>query len=923
MSAFLARAHGGLRRLTGTGLASAVAFALLAGGCVLAATLGPRQAQATAGRALAQALAAVPPADRTIVAATSWSQANNALQVATTTYNETVLAPADLDNVTSQLRGDFGRGQLGLGPATADWTGLTPALYPLETAPPGLHGLPATLEVADRSPLAGHLRLVAGRLPGTGPPPVTTSTQLVYHLQVVVTPQTASRFGLRPGSQLPLNGPVNPDEAGMLVQVQLDVTGIAEPADPGSSFWTADPLLPRPALDRTGGGATWEAAVIAGPGEVAVMQQLFGQEGLYLEWQLPTSPAAGPGGTAALYQQVNHVASQTPRLTGLLAPLANALTVSYGLAQPLAAFVAAASEVNVLLLVVYACLAVAGLVTLLLAGRMLAARRLAELTLRRARGASLWQLFALGAGGAAVAAVPAAALAWAAAAVLVPGAAPAGAAAWWPGLATLACATVAPGLAAAWPQRPPRRAAAGRRRRWLPRVMTEVTAAAAAAGGITVFRLQTGATDLYVSLAPVLVAVITVIVALRLYQLVLRGLARAAARRRGVTGFVGLSRAARAPAALALPAMTLVLALTVAAFTGMVRGAVLGAETAASWRATGADVVLSTPDGLDLGFGLAATRAVAAVPGVRQAATARVVPLTLAGGQVVTAVITDPASYAALTAATPGFSPVRPALLTAPGGPGAVPVLASRQAAAYLGGQPDSIVVAQQGLPTLRVRVAGDLGSTPAVPGGGAFIVLPQSALAGASAPPPVNLMLLDGPSIDPARLQAVVRAAFPGGGTPAVSTRAQALRELTAAPLQQGTFTLFSLAIGYAAALAAAVMLLGLALGAAERELITARLATMGLDEGQRVRLVALEVIPPLAAAAVAAAACAVALPRLVSPAIDLSVFTHSAAPVPLRPDFALFALALAALLVLALAALGLETRSRRGRGVAVTMRS
>ena len=367
--------------------------------------------------------------------------------------------------------------------------------------------------------------------------------------------------------------------------------------------------------------------------------------------------------------------------------------------------------------------------------------------------------------------------------------------------------------------------------------------------------------------------------------------------------------------------MTLVLALTVAAFTGMVRGAVLGAETAASWRATGADVVLSTPDGL--GLGPAATRAAASVPGVRQAATAQVVPLTLAGGQVVTAVITDPASYAALTAAAPGFSPVRLALLTQPGRPGAVPALASGQAAADLGGPSGSTVEAQQGLPTLRVRVAGELGSTPAVPGGGAFIVLPQSALTGASAPPPVNLMLLTGPSIDPARLQAAVRAAFPGGGTPLVSTRAEALRELTAAPLQQGTFTLFSLAVGYAAALAAAVMLLGLALGAAERELITARLATMGLAEGQRVRLVALEVIPPLAAAAVAAAGCAVALPRLVSPAIDLSVFTHSAGPAPLRPDFALFALALAALLVLAMAALAFEVRSRRGRGVAVTMRT
>ena len=94
-----------------------------------------------------------------------------------------------------------------------------------------------------------------------------------------------------------------------------------------------------------------------------------------------------------------------------------------------------------------------------------------------------------------------------------------------------------------------------------------------------------------------------------------------------------------------------------------------------------------------------------------------------------------------------------------------------------------------------------------------------------------------------------------------------------------------------------------------------------MGLAEGQRVRLAALEVLPAIAASAVAAVACAIALPRLVAPAINLSAFTQSRAPVPLRPDFASFLLPLAALLVVAVIALAYEIRSRRGR-VAVFMR-
>ena len=67
------------------------------------------------------------------------------------------------------------------------------------------------------------------------------------------------------------------------------------------------------------------------------------------------------------------------------------------------------------------------------------------------------------------------------------------------------------------------------------------------------------------------------------------------------------------------------------------------------------------------------------------------------------------------------------------------------------------------------------------------------------------------------------------------ITTRSLALHGLTAAPLQQGTFLLFTLAIAYAAALALAVLLLELALGAADREVTTARLATMGLRRAAR----------------------------------------------------------------------------------------
>jgi len=904
-----------LRRVTGMGIAGSLALALLTGGCVLAATAGPREAQATGLLGVQQMMNGLPQVEKTIVVTTNYVSVNSALQGVS---QQASLTPANLDDVTAQLHRDFGTGPLPLAPRSADWAAMTSSPRGVIAALPALQGIPAQVEVTYPYPVADHMRLVAGSMPDTSP---------ASGIQVVVTAQTASAWGLRPGSQVaviaPLqttisgNGPPSPS-----FKLNLDVTGIVAPTDPDSSFWKADPLLAAPNL-YVSQSKLWEGAFIADPGEITMMQEIFGLAGLSIRWELPVATTGPRAQAPALYSEMKQFTLQTPQLTGLLAPMSNALSTSSALLGPLATLVAVSNGVNVLLWMVYVGLAVAGVVMMLLAARMVAARRSAEMAVRRARGASLAHLFWRGSFGAAVAGVPAAALAWALAVLLVPGPGPTGWVAWWPGIATLAVAVLGPGVAAAWQHRlPRRRRSVGRerarwRRRWATRVIFEVTACAAAIGGIIVVRQQGGGGDLYTSAAPLLVAVPAVIVVLRLYQPLLRGLARASAGRRGVIGFLGLTRAAQATATLALPAITLVLTLTVAAFTIMVRDAVVRGEIAASWQETGADVALTYSPGF--GAGPAAVRAFAAVPGVQHAATAVELPLDLTGGERVTAIAVDPASYAALVASTEGYSPVSPALITQVPGQAAVPVLASPAAAAVLGRQGSVSIAAQQGLPALRVRVSGELQSTPALPGGGTFLVLPLSAIGDVGAP--VNVLLLTGPSIDVSRLHAV-QATMPDADDLTITTRSQVLQELTGAPLQHGTFLIFTLAIVCALALALAVMLLELALGTADRELTMAKLATMGLDERQRVRLSVLEAFPAIAASAVAAVACAIALPRLVAPAINLSAFTQSQASVPLRPDFASFLLPLAGLLVVTVIALAYEIRSRRGR-VAATLRA
>ncbi len=683
--------------------------------------------------------------------------------------------------------------------------------------------------------------------------------------------------------------------------------------------------------------------MFAGSGAIDAVQQDFGPEGLNIQWDFPLDIGSLGGQQAPLlYDALNRIGTKSPVLTGDVAPIGDVLQASStGLVSTLAAFLDTAASVDTLLWLVYVSLVVAGLAVLLLAARMVAMRRSAELAVHRARGASLRQLALTTAGGAALACVPAAAAGVALAVLAVPGGrlgpGTAPALAWWPPAAVLLVAVCAPAAIAAWQHRLPRRRPHTRGRpRARIRVVAEVTACLAAVAGILVFRqqgMQAGSgVNLYTSAVPALIAVPAVIVVLRLYPVVLRGLLRASARSAGATAFLGLARAARTALTPALPAFALVLALSVTAFAAMVRDAVTGGETAASWQAAGADVTITASIFNTPGAAIdpAALRAAAAVPGVTHAAAVWQAAWTTPDGDQVTGLVVDPASYAALVAATQTFPRVPAGLLRAapPGTP--QPVLASRQAAADLG-RGVATLTADGPVRPVRVRVAGVLAETPALPGGGpgggpgngAFVIMPLSAMRSTATPPaPVafNELLLTGPDIDRARLTAVVRTMIPMAG---ITFRSDILNGLTTAPLQHGTFLLFTLAVAAAAGLGLAVMLLELALGAAEREATLARLATMGLGEGQRARVVVLEVLPAVLAAAVAAWACALTLPRLVAPAVDLSVFTGSSVPVALAPDVASVLLPLAGLLAVAGVALAIEIRTGRRRRVTASLRA
>ena len=940
-----------------------VALGLLTLCAVFAATAGIREALVTRTQALRQTLGAAPSNSRTIVAAANWQAVSTALESASLGgVQVSNLTAGQVTEISGQLRADFGHGAVSLAPASTDWASMSTGANLAQSALPAVGRTQVRLELTERQPLSQYMRLVAGHFPAAPPAPTISKTRsplqffangnprFYPQLQVVVTKQTAARFGLRVGSKVRVTSPRSLAENGGVVTFQ--VSGIVLPVELDSSFWTSDPSPLAPVLENPASitpPPVWVGSVIAGPAEADAVQTDFGQGGLAMQWGFPLALGSVTGQQAQpLNAALTSLGAQTPRLSGDVAPVSPTLSVSTSLLATLATYFATAKSVDALLWLLWVSLTVTGVAALLLTARMVAMRRSAEFTVVRARGGSLWQL-ALSAARAAAAVCAPAAVIGAALGVLAargPGVpATASASDWWPPVAVLAVAVCGPAAIAAWQHRLPRRrpvpaGGARRRPRAQVRLVTEVTLVAAAVAGIVVFRQQGSSpgagVNLYTSAAPVLVAVPAVIVVMRVYPIALRGLLHVFARSPGATAFLGLARATRSALTPALPAFALVLALTVAAFAGMVRDAVTNGDAAASWKAAGADATISGLPGFpDFTVPPAAARAIAAVPGVTHAAPAWPTGWVSATGVQVTVIAVDPVSYAALVSAADGYPRIRAGQLAVPGRPGAPqPVIASPQAAAALGRGVTSIGTTA-GERTVTIRVADTVSATPAWPAGGMFLLIPFAALHSTTTPPgpaSVTEVLLTGPGIDRTRLAAVLKDDLPPGG--GAIFRSDVLAGLAGAPLQHGAFTLLTLAVGLAAILGIAVMILELALGVAEREATLARLATMGLGERQRARVVAVEVLPAVIAAALAAWVCALVLPRVVSPAIDLSVFTSTPVSVPLAPgvsfsataplvpDVASVALPLAGLVVLAGLALWIEIRSGRRRRVTAALR-
>ena len=907
-------------RTVGTAAGSALALALLVCWCVFAALAGPALSLHTRTQALHQTLAGYPNTTKTVQVTASWETFSGSLQP--------IRPGQNLDNVLPQALNDVGYGLRAtpLPLAAGEWASLTakPIRVAAGAAARAQAGAPPQLEVSYRTSLTGYAQLVAGTFSGSRVPSGAVG--------VAATTQTAARFGMHPGSRLTLAAPSGP--------VTLYVTGIVRERDAGATFWRQDTNLVRPALQQTTPASPlfWAGGVIADPDQFSAFRTAFSGTGLALQLEFPlTIGGVNADQVQGLYNALNRATAVTPTLTGVLAPAADSLTVSSPLLQDLALFLGTQAAVETVLLLLFVSLVVVGVAVILLAARMLVARRQGELAVLRARGGSLWQVAGLTLRGAVVAAGPGVLIGAGLAVAVVPGG---GASAGWP-LAAIAilAALAGPPVMAAWQHRKPAPPAnpalittaetrsTGPARPWR-RPVAEVTAIAASVAGLVVLHDQGvpaggsgSGIDLFLAIAPILVAVPVVVVMLRLYPLIIRGLLALFARGTGATGFVALSRAARSTLTGALPAFALVLTLSLATFAGMVSQGIARGETTASWHVTGADVMIQAGPGSGP-VSPAAVTAIGAVRGVRHATEVWNTSWFTSFGQPISVSAVDPASYAAVVAGTP-FPPFPAGLIGAAApnrvlSPGAVvPVLASPPAAAILGTRPIQLDTLSATEP-LTVRVVGTVSETPAQLAGGPFVIMPLLRLPGPGGAPAPNLILATGSAIDHTQLTAVADRVIPGS---VITFRTGVLASLASSPLQHGAGLLITLTIATAAALGLFVVILALALGSAERGITLARLTVMGHE--RTAGLVMAEAMPALLTAIAAGVACAIALPLVIGSAIDLSAFTGTSIPVRLQPDALALALPAVIIGVLALAALAAEARSLRRRDVSGMLRA
>ncbi len=765
-------------------------------------------------------------------------------------------APDEFDDEVSQLRENV-EPELAALLDTGRWSSHTGARYfATQNGAKVDDGLtPRRLDVWVPDTLDGKLDLIEGELPES----VADGGNGTSVIEVAATPPVAEALQLDIGDTVTFERrePVGiddvPEPGADTKAPAIRLTGLVEPADVDDPFWADTRTAADPDLGEPGAQPRITTGSLIAEREQFNAWLDATQDVVETEWHVPIDASE------ADVSAVNTVTTDLRRLsTGTM--WASGLTDTL---EDYPARRSAAEGVVGFGIVSLAALCVA---LTLLSVRYMAERRASEIALARTRGAGDGALARLLALDAAVIAVPGSVLGAAAAVALTSGesgllgyvltAAPPVAA-----IVSLPIAGIRAARRAALAAPGGERADVAAVRPSPRRLVAEasVVLVALLALWLAGTRQQGARIDPVVSLTPVLVAGATGLVIFRIMPFILAAALRPLRRSAALTGFLAVTRAARAPAHAVLPVIALLVAIGVATFGGTVEASVEQTRETSSWNEVTADAVID-PEVIR-----SDPEQVASVPGSDAIATGygfksqRPVKVSNGRRAGVDILAVDVPAWLDVAESAPQLPDVVSMLSSTPDS-GATP--------AVLKGSLDIIDVGDQ----LEVRLGDDpvtvevVGTLPDVPGttSGTSLVMPLAPVAEAAGNWP-DVVYVGGD----VSAEALAGALDVDSGS--VTLRSQVLDTIHSDTVLNAVLDVFDIVTAVSAGLAAAAAVLGLAVGGRSRAHGISVLRTLGLTTRQAAVLTASDIVPVSVLAAAAGVGVGTGVGLVIGDALDL----------------------------------------------------
>lgn len=588
------------------------------------------------------------------------------------------------------------------------------------------------------------------------------------------------------------------------------------------------------------------------------------------------------------------------------------VTFSTGIVEALEAITARSSATtSVLLLATAGPLGVA-IAVIALAGRLVADRRRPTLSLIAARGGSNRQLRGVLALEGLVLGMPAAIAGALAGVLLVPGALEP-ASLVLPVLVALAPAVVLAVAASPGSLRQVR-ADLGSPSTSRRRVIVELVAVVLAAASTALLLVRgidatsTGIDPLLIA-TPLLLSLAACVLVLRVFPLPLAALERVLRPRRGVVAFVGTARALRDPVAGLAPVLAMVVAVSVAVFSGTMFATLTGGVDDAVESTVGADFRARGPVFAD--ELLAAIEAVPGVAGAAQLQDAGTSSLTAGRATLPVTVILADAD--ALSTLQSGLADAAPSLPATPAS-GAIPVVLSSSVSAQLepgaeltiNGTPVTVVSTQ-------ARIAGS-GVT------GDWVFADRSVAASITTSNFSPRLLVARYEVGANPATAITEAI---GTAASTSTRDGVEAGIRSSAFVTNLQAALALLIGLVGLLCAVAVMLVSTINAANRTRLLAVLRTLGLSRGQATTLIAWELAPVAITAFLGGTALGIGLPLIVLAGIDLTPFTGGSAQPALALDPAITALVLGVFVAVVALASAIAALTSRSANLAQSLRT